>query len=381
MTPSARAAAAIAILDEIVAGRAAEPALLAWARSSRFAGSGDRAAVRDLVFDCLRRRRSRAALGGGANGRALMLGACREAGTDPATVFGAGPHAPAPLTPQERSAGRPPDAREALDLPDWIIDRLKDDLADDLPAVAAAMRERAPVWLRMRRDGQALVEMLEKDGIGVRRDPRCSTALLVVSGARRIAGSAAYTQRLVELQDLSPQIACAMVPLEPGDSVLDYCAGGGGKALALAARGGAVTAWDRDAGRMRDLPARARRAGDRIDVAPKEPDGTYDVVVTDVPCSGSGTWRRTPDARWLLTPERLAALTGIQDTILSRAAERVRPGGTLAYMTCSLFTVENEARIEGFLDRHRNFRRGPAMRMTPLGQSDGFFVALLPRVN
>lgn len=383
MTPAARAAAAIQILDAILQGEPAEAQLTRWARTSRFAGSGDRAAVRDLVYDTLRRRRSRAALGGADSGRGLILGALREAGTDPATIFTGEGHAPAALTPAEAAGGRAPSPAEATDLPDWIAQALSADLGPDFPAVAEALRDRAPVWLRAnlaRATPEAARAALAAEGIEAEPDPRCATALHVTAGGRRIQSSAAYRDGLVELQDLSPQIACAALEAGPGTTVLDFCAGGGGKSLALSARGARVTAWDAAPARMRDLPARAARAGVRITVAePAGPAGLFDLVVTDVPCSGSGTWRRTPDAKWRLSPGDLAQLTRTQAEILARAATHVRPGGTLAYMTCSLLARENEEQVARFVAQHPGFRPQEAVTWTPMAASDGFFLAKLVR--
>lgn len=383
MTPAARAAAAIAILDAVLAGEPAEALLTRWARASRFAGSGDRAAVRDLVYDSLRRRRSRAALGGSETGRGLILGACRETAADPAAIFTGEGHAPPPLTAAEMTGGRAPTASEAADLPDWIAARLSADLGLTFAPVAAALRDRAPVWLRAnlaRGSGTQAQEALAAEGIDIASDPRCPTALRVLSGERRLMASAAWRKGLVELQDLSPQMACAALDAGPGMTVLDYCAGGGGKALALAARGAQVTAWDAAASRMRDLPARAARAGVRIAQAGRDgPRGEFDLVVADVPCSGSGTWRRTPDAKWRLTPAALAELERTQASILTRAASHVRPGGMLAYMTCSLFHAENKAQITRFLDAAPGFSLISTTTLTPLTASDGFYFAILGR--
>ena len=381
MTPAARAAAAIGILDAIRAGQPAEAALIGWARASRFAGSGDRAAVRDLVFETLRRMRTRAALGGGEDGRALILGGLRETGTDAEAIFTGQGHAPPPLTDAERMAGRAPTEAEAHDLPDWLTEPLSADLGLDFPAIAAALRDRAPVWLRVnlaRGDVAGAQASLTTEGIETEADPRCPTALRVTAGERRVQASRAYQDGLVELQDLSPQMACAELAVSPGETALDYCAGGGGKALALAAAGARVTAWDAAPQRLRDLPARAARAGARIAVAPRTgPQGRFDLVVADVPCSGSGTWRRTPDAKWRLTPQALAALHDVQAQILTDAAAHVLPGGRLAYMTCSLLRSENQAQIVAFLAANPGFQQVSARSLTPLDASDGFFVAVL----
>ena len=162
--------------------------------------------------------------------------------------------------------------------------------------------------------------------------------------------------------------------------VLDYCAGGGGKALALAARQPdmQVAAHDVTPARMADLPARAGRAGLSIALQAR-PRGPYDLVVADVPCSGSGTWRRTPDAKWRLTRARLDELVAVQGRILEQAAVLVAPGGSLAYMTCSLLEAENGAQIDGFLAANPGFREGDRQTWTPLDGGDGFFMARLVR--
>ncbi|AXC50721.1 RsmB/NOP family class I SAM-dependent RNA methyltransferase [Paracoccus suum] len=384
MTPSARADAAITILDRILAGAPAEAELLRWSRASRFAGSGDRAAVRDLVFDALRRRRSLAALGGADTGRGLILGALRDSGTDPASVFGAGPHAPRVLTGAETAGGRQPTEVEATDLPDWLLPELQDSLGPRLGAVAAAMRERAPVWLRVNRlraTPDDAITALGADGITVVPHPDWPEALEVAEGNRRIAHSKAYLDGLVELQDLSPQLAVAALGDMSGQQALDFCAGGGGKALALAAAGAArVLAHDANPRRMADLPARASRAGARITLAPPGSttlDRQFDLVVADVPCSGSGSWRRDPAGRWRLTPDRLAELVKIQAQILDQAALRVRPGGRLAYMTCSQLRRENDDQIAAFCARHPAAHEVLRRHFDPLNASDGFFLSVV----
>jgi len=381
MTPAARAQAAITILDQILAGDPAEAALLRWSRASRFAGSGDRAAIRDLVFDSLRRRRSRAALGGALTGRGLILGMCREDGADPVSIFSGIGHAPAALDDAELAQARAPSEAEAFDLPDWVIPLWRESLGNDAAAIAAAMRDRAPVWLRanaLRATPQQAIEALAQDGIAAEASPDLPTALLVMQGGRRLSASRAYLEGLVELQDLSPQLACAALP--QARKVLDYCAGGGGKSLAIAAQGGVeVTAHDANPARMSDLPRRAERAGARIRLArPGQLRGSFDLVVTDVPCSGSGTWRRTPDAKWRLDPKGLDGLTEMQARILDEASHLVAPSGHLAYMTCSVLDAENMRQINGFLNRS-DFGLISHRLFTPLDASDGFFLAILRR--
>lgn len=379
MTPGARISAAIEVLDRVLDGQPAEQALLRWSRASRFAGSGDRAAVRDLVFDALRRRNSHAALGGAMTGRGLMIGGLRAAGQEPAALFTGDGHSPAPLAAGEGTGS----AEGVCDLPDWLRPLWDRSLGEDAPAVAAAMGQRAPVWLRVNPLKAAPADALgalAADAVTAEPDARLGTALRVTAGERRLSQGAAYRDGLVELQDLSPQLACAALPVVQGMRVLDYCAGGGGKTLAVAGRAKGLTlvAHDADPGRMRDLPQRAARAGVavRLDAAPT---GGFDLVIADVPCSGSGTWRRSPDSKWRLTPAALDGLASLQGSILRKAAGHVQPGGHLAYMTCSVLAAENDEQVEGFLRENPRFSTVARHLWTPLDASDGFFLSLMVR--
>ncbi|MFB2532315.1 RsmB/NOP family class I SAM-dependent RNA methyltransferase [Paracoccus sp. p3-h83] len=384
MTPAARLQAAIEVLDAFVAGDAAERALTNWARGHRFAGSGDRAAIRDLVYHALRRLRSLAVRGGAHDGRGLMLGWCHEQGIDPASLFGADRHAPAPLAAGEGVA-RQPSPDDLLDLPDWLITRLRADLGVDLPRVATALRDRAPVFLRanpLRGDPAAAIDALAADGVEAVFSPDVKNALQVVSGERKISSGHAYLEGLVEVQDLSSQAAVMALPDVAGLRVLDYCAGGGGKALALAARGAQVHAHDISAARLAPLRDRAHRAGaDVALIAPGQVSGQFDLVVVDVPCSGAGTWRRTPEAKWRLTPDRLAELVATQAEVLRQAAGHVAPGGQLAYLTCSLLADENESQIS-VLQSDPQWRTEDVRRWLPqIGGGDGFFLARATRLG
>lgn len=389
MTPAARVAAAVDILDAVLAGAPAERQLTTWARQNRYAGSKDRAAVRDLVFQALRCRRSYAALGGGETGRALILGGMRARDEDPAQIFTGEGYAPSPLTGAELAPATPfddlPEA-VALDCSDWLIDELKSSLGNDFGPVMKALRERAPVFVRVnaRKATRAqVIDSLTADDVGVRPHPLSETALEVVSNPRRVNGSQAYRDGWIELQDAASQAITDSLPLRPGMKVLDYCAGGGGKTLAMAGRQDArYFAHDAAPQRMRDLPERAKRAGVAVqvlaspDVAGQAP---YDLVLCDVPCSGSGAWRRSPEGKWRLTEDDLAHLVQVQADILDRAAGLVAKGGTLAYATCSLLDRENGAQVSGFLTRHSEFALTSSRRLTPLDGGDGFFVAILEK--
>ncbi|WP_375173215.1 RsmB/NOP family class I SAM-dependent RNA methyltransferase [Pseudooceanicola sp.] len=390
MTPAARIAAAADLLDQILAGTPAEKALTGWARRSRFAGSKDRAALRDLVYDALRCRRSHAWLGGAETGRGLMLGGLIAAGTDPATLFTGDGHAPAPLSDAEATQAAQPPALTgapepvACDMPDWLWPLLTASLGDQTRAVCQALRHRAPVFLRVnlrKGDRDRAIASLARDGVEAREHPQVATALEVTSGPRRVAQSAAYLDGLVELQDAASQDVTAQIPLRDGMTVLDYCAGGGGKTLAMAARADArFTAHDANPARLADLPARATRAGVEVTVTDR-PQGPFDLVLTDVPCSGSGSWRRAPEAKWTLTAERLSALNTTQDQILDQAAALVAPGGSLAYVTCSILACENGDRAAAFLARHDGWRMEEERHWHPDTGGDGFYLARFTRVT
>lgn len=381
MTPGARLQSAIDVLDAWGGGLPVEQALTNWARSARYAGSGDRASVRDHVYDILRARGTCAALGGGESGRALALGLLRMQDLDAGALFTGVGHAPAPLSQAEREGGTPP--APTADVPDWALPHLEARLGDDLLPTIAAFRSRAPVYLRVnlrRGDGAEALAALARDGVEAEAVAGSATALVVTSGARRIKSSAAYQDGLVELQDLSVQRAIAAIGWPEG-RILDYCAGGGGKALAIADICGAdVFAHDANPRRMADLAPRAERAG--VTIRTRERGelarmGGFDAVLCDVPCSGSGTWRRDPEAKWRLTPGRLAELERVQAQILAEAAPLVRPGGMLVYMTCSLFPAENEAQIASFTAQFPGWQAQQMVCETPVAASDGFFHAVL----
>ena len=381
MTPAARHQAAIEVLDRILAGSNAEQALTGWGRAHRFAGSGDRHAIRDIVYDALRCQRSFAPIGGGMTGRGLVLGGLRAAGQDPVSLFNGAPHAPAP--PGADEAGQQPEGAAALDVPDWLLPRLQAALGPETEPVLLAMRQRAPVFLRVnlaRLTRAEAIERLAAEGIGAEPHPLANSALQVTGNERKIQNSACYQEGLVELQDASSQAVVERLGLTKGQRVLDYCAGGGGKTLAMAALGVRPDAHDAAPARMRDLPPRAARARAQVRIV-ENPAKTapYDLILMDAPCSGSGSWRRDPQGKWALTETRLATLLETQAAILDRCRGLLAPGGGLAYATCSLLSEENEAQVAAFLARHPDFRLLAQHRFSPLQGGDGFFLATLTR--
>lgn len=380
MTPAARVAAAIEVLDTVLAGQAAEVALSRWGRASRFAGSKDRAAIRDHVFDALRCQRSFAWLGGSGTGRGLMLGACRAAGIAPETLFDGSRFGPAPPGPSETGAPLKTAPRGVrLDIPDWQLP-LWDAGPADPDAALETLRHRAGVFLRVNRrkaDLPTARARLRDEGIETAPVPGAPLALQVRTNPRRVTGTQSFADGVVELQDPASQMAVARLGLRDGMRVLDLCAGGGGKALAMAAAADVlVVAHDIDARRMADIAPRAARAGVRIEtVDPGRITGRFDLVLIDAPCSGSGTWRRAPEAKWALTPARLEALCATQDRLLDQGAGLLAPGGRLAYATCSVFAAETADRVSAFLARRPEARADTPLRLDPDAAQDGFYLS------
>jgi len=368
-------------MDAVLSGRAPEQAILSWTRRNRFAGSKDRAALRDIVFSVERRRASCAAMGGGSDGRALLRGYLAQEGIAEQTVFGAGRYAPDPIGPRDAPlrAWSEIDVSAQRDLQPWVWDTLHRTYGAQAAPIAEALRHRAPVWLRAnlaRIAPEALSDELKTRGFAPQRSTLCDTAIRIESNTRQLAQDDALAQGFAEFQDLGPQIAVADLAVTPGTEVLDFCAGGGGKALACAALGARVTAHDADPRRMSDLPQRAARAGAHIAItaSPNDPnEAAFDLVICDVPCSGSGAWRRAVAGKWSFSASDLARVVATQRSIVAEAARFVKPGGRLAYMTCALFAEENAQQADVFAQTMTRLRQ---RQLTPLEGSDGFFAAI-----
>lgn len=375
MTPEGRVAAAIDVLDDWLAGARADRALTSWGRAHRFAGSKDRAAIRDLVFEAIRCKRSFAALGGAETGRGLMLGRLRASGVAPESIFGVGRFGPAAISDADPD-GHPPSGAAALDAPDWLAPKVQASLHDAADGFWRANQTRAPVFLRARDRDRAAAALLA-EGIGCTPHPEVGTALEVTENPRRVAGSQAMQNGEVELQDAHSQDSVLTLP--PAKRILDYCAGAGGKALALSARYDApVVAHDVSLARMEALPDRARRAkADITRCLTKDlPKAAFDMVFCDAPCSGSGTWRRDPEGKWRLTEQDLEEVQQAQREVLTAASAHMTPEATLVYVTCSVLEDENEAQVR-WAEEALPHLSCIETRRWPVGPSgDGFFRAV-----
>jgi 16S rRNA (cytosine967-C5)-methyltransferase len=410
-----RIAAAIEVLDDMEAGhRPAKIALKRWSDGARYAGAKDRAFVSGLALDVLRRRRSLAWRMGAETNRARVLGVLKfDWGWSDeriATAF-AEEHGPGPLTEAETAPPRdlsdaPPAV--AADYADWLDPHMARVFGEMRAEEGAALAQRAPVDLRANtlKAGRDKV-LSELEPIGAQAVDLLPNAVRLPAPDPAIRAPAAETfpafaRGWFEVQDVGSQIAAACAGEIKGLQVLDFCAGGGGKTLALAAamgNTGQIYAYDSDARRMTDLIPRAERAGVRnLQVrSPTERDpfrglaGAMDVVFVDAPCTGSGTWRRHPDAKWRLSPQQLERRMAEQDSVLDQAATFLKPGGRLVYVTCSLLAEENEDRVDAFMARTPGFTVKPPpfeqfatpsgyLRLTPrMAGTDGFFAAVLER--
>jgi 16S rRNA (cytosine967-C5)-methyltransferase len=426
-----RLAAAIEVLADVeTRRRPVADALKDWGLGHRFAGSGDRAAIGNIVYDALRHRASIAWAMGAESPRALALGALGRhwsIGADGLAASLAGdPHAPPPLTDSER-AGLAADLSSAppqiqADIPEWLAPHFEAAFGADWVEEGAALATRPPLDMRanaLKADRDKVLKALARQ--------RAAPASFAPDGIRiaptkddarhpNVQAETSFQKGWFEIQDEGSQLAALLAGAQPGDQILDLCAGAGGKTLALAAvmdNKGQIHATDSDRGRLAPIHERLRRAGTRnvqVHEAGTPLDalaGRMDRVLVDAPCTGVGTWRRRPDAKWRVSERALADRRVEQAALLDRAVGFLKPGGAVAYVTCSLLPVENVEQVRALADRHPELVPLPgaevisasglpaeakaslaeAALLLPEGvilsprrtQTDGFFVALLAR--
>jgi 16S rRNA (cytosine967-C5)-methyltransferase len=433
MTPAARLSAAIELIETIDAERVpAAKALKEWGTAHRYAGSGDRAAISGLIWDVLRRRASSAWIMDADTPRARLLGMLKlERGMDVATIAAlcdGGRFAPEPLSDSERAAlsERTLDdapAHIAGDYPEWLDGYLAQAFGDDRVAEATAMASRAPLDLRV----NTLKAKREKvqgsiAHLGAKPTPWSPIGLRIELGAdaRNIGIHAEedFIKGAIEVQDEGSQLAALLSAAKPGEQVIDLCAGAGGKTLALAAMmqgKGRLIATDHDKRQLAPIYERLSRAGvHNADIRTPKGDAdplgdiraSADLVLIDAPCTGTGTWRRNPDAKWRMRPGALEVRLKDQVEVLDRAAGLAKPGGRIAYITCSVLPAENGEQVRNFIGRHPEFAVVPPQEtasvlwdkaeafaeaalalpegwlMTPRRTgTDGFFVSVLKKAT
>lgn len=430
MKPGARLSAAIEVVDHII-GRhqPVAVALSDWGKAHRFAGSGDRDAIGRLVYDAIRRKASSAFVMGDDSPRGILLGSLRLEGHDVdaiSALCSGSDHAPAPLTDDEgkrltsADLGTAPDWVKG-DYPEWLDGAFAETFASRKVAELGGFTERAPADLRVN-TLKATPERVLKSLVGfdAQPAPHLPNAIRIAAptGPKRtpnLQAEAAFQAGWFEIQDVGSQIAAALAAAGPRLQVLDFCAGAGGKTLAIAAamqNSGQIYAYDSDRERLKAIHARLKRAGVRNVQVLRAGDRTaldalgnrFDVVFVDAPCSGSGTWRRRPDSKWRLREHAFAERQKEQDAVLSDAARFVKPGGRLVYVTCSILRAENNARVEAFIASNAEFRVVPfadawrqaidanppasadgghdGLLLTPHSHgTDGFFVTVMTRTS
>jgi 16S rRNA (cytosine967-C5)-methyltransferase len=383
VTPGARLQAAIEVLDLIRDSRApADGVLKAWGREHRFAGSGDRRAIAERVYTVLRARVRLTHRMQDDSGRALVLGALHHVDQLETTEIEAlftGGHNPAPLSDGERAmlvqpAAAAPDWVEA-GVPEFIVDAFKSQFGDSwLDEAQALVMPRAPVDLRvnaLRGGVDGALRLLATEDYTAEPTPWSARGLrMPPAAAPDVQKLRAYTGGWIEVQDEASQIAGFLADAKPGETVVDYCAGGGGKTLifaqcmkAVRGHSGRLVACDVNQKRLDVIPERLDRAGAVAELRRTGTNGEgtedlvsgADLVFVDAPCSGSGTWRRHPEGAWRLVPASVTRLAALQLEIVTRAARLVRPGGRLAYATCSVLDEENAAVADAFLATHPDF--------------------------
>ncbi|WP_425982934.1 RsmB/NOP family class I SAM-dependent RNA methyltransferase [Brevundimonas sp. TWP1-2-1b1] len=431
MTPAARLAAAASILDSMAQGRQpAETVLKAWGAANRYAGSKDRRAIADHVYKVLRARgRLSWIMGGREDGRALVIGSLHAIDglsvEEIEALHSGDGYGPRPLSKQERSRitigqGEVP-GWVAAGLPEFAVEDFKATFGDRWAEEAhALMTPRAPIDLRVN-DAAATVEEVEAElraaGLEVSRTPWSMLGLRVPSEPPpNIQALDGFKAGKFEIQDEGSQVVCWLAGATPGTTVVDYCAGGGGKTLGLAQAmtgQGKLVASDVVNKRLENIRPRLQRAGVEAELVLigqnggglEAVNGQADLVFVDAPCSGSGTWRRRPEDAWRLTTEEVEKLHALQVRILSQATKLVKPGGRLVYVTCSLLARENEASVDAFEAANPEFRpvpvadllsapqlsdaartklaelaSGARLRLSPAtADTDGFFAAVYER--
>ena len=407
MRPDARIQAAIDILTALeTTDQPADRLIRDHFRKRRYAGSKDRAAVAERVFQVLRHSVSLAWTMQDDSPRALVLAAVARGGEDPDTLFTGQQHAPAPLTEAEhkqlKSAATETPLHVEGEFPAFLEPELARAFGDRVLREMSAFPGRAPTDLRanaLKAARDEVLRTLKEQGYDAAPTPHSPVGIRIASGGAGLDRTPAFESGLFEFQDEAAQIASILVAPQPGERILDLAAGAGGKSLALAALSNneaTIVATDIRAAALEQLRLRAERAGAQVGIRP-DPQGPFDAVLLDAPCTGTGTWRRQPELRGRLTASLLAKRIAVQDELLDSAARFVKPGGRLIYATCSILPSENQERIAAFRARHPHFvlhsaatiwsratgaQPPPGMaedfRATPYATgTDGFYCAIL----
>lgn len=412
MLPSARIAAVIDLTAEVALtlkenGPSADVLVRQYFLKRRYAGSKDRRYVTNMLYAIIRR------WGflwdcANQNPRLMVITYLHLSGTSLKPLFSGDEHGPAPLNEEEltflKTVSQEEKPHHKLNYPLWLETELKDRFGNDFENALIALNDRAPLTLRVIRNREIVENTLKEKEVFYKVGEHINSAL-ILDQQIQIRDWPIYRNGQVEIQDEAAQLAVKFVELKPGQQVLDLCAGAGGKTLTAASymkNKGQIYAFDIVEARLKELKIRAKRSKVHIlqtrTLTEKNRAATLsefkskmDRVIVDAPCSGTGTWRRNPEARWRITENIIKDYVKTQSDLLEEAWELTKPGGRMIYMTCSILKSENENQIETFLKRHNDASLIPIRKETISSldgtlllsphshQTDGFYVAILEK--
>jgi 16S rRNA (cytosine967-C5)-methyltransferase len=353
-------------------------------------GARDRGFIAETLYDCVRWWRLLVHIGGRGRAEYVLAAYWAWRFDEPLDVEGYPNIGPADVKEALKTAADQPALLASM--PDWINELAEAELGGQWPAVRDALNEQASVYLRtntLKTDRSSLLEVLNREGFEVEADPRGPLAIKVLK-RRNLWATKAFKSGHFEVQDIASQQVAPTLDIEPGMTVVDACAGAGGKTLQLAAlmrNKGRLIAMDTEERKLVELKKRAKRAGiSNLDIRPitstkviKRLAGKADRILLDVPCSGLGVLRRNPDAKWKLKPQFVEEVKTWQADILNRYSRMLKPDGKLVYATCSILPSESEAQVAKFINTSTDWQLNAEQRLSPVDDYDGFYHALLTR--
>lgn len=380
----------IEILDTYLNEAKIDSVLRKWAIKHRFAGSSDRRKIKDIIFDIIRQKKSCEHVGGGFSGRNLLIGYLKLKGTELSSVFDNSKFGPEELTIKEQNINVDFSNLSniyELDFPSWLIPILRRSLLNEFSYVVKALRNRSHIQLRVNLKKISrlnAMKKLQKNNIKCEINELCSTALNVLNGAQHILTSPCFENGFVELQDAGSQLVSELIEINYNDKVLDMCAGAGGKSLAIscgAELDATYFAWDINFDRMKDIDARSKRAGVKIEKVIKlSSKSFYNKIIIDAPCSGSGSWRRDPEGKWRLDEDILDNYVKTQKELILKGLKLLAPRGQILYITCSILDIENGKLIDDLISSVLSLKLVRSISLVPSSKSDGFYGAVLEKV-
>ena len=380
----------IEILDTYLNEAKIDFVLRKWAIKHRFAGSSDRRKIKDIIFDIIRQKKSCEHVGGGFSGRNLLIGYLKLKGTELSSVFDNSKFGPEELTIKEQNINVDFSNLSniyELDFPSWLIPILRRSLLNEFSNVVKALRNRSHIQLRVNLKKISrlnAMKKLQKNNIECEINELCSTALNVLNGAQHILTSPCFENGFVELQDAGSQLVSELIEINYNDKVLDMCAGAGGKSLSIscgAELDATYFAWDINFDRMKDIDARSKRAGVKIEKVIKlSSKSFYNKIIIDAPCSGSGSWRRDPEGKWRLDEDILDNYVKTQRELILKGLKLLAPRGQILYITCSILDIENGKLIDDLISSVLSLKLVRSISLVPSSKSDGFYGAVLEKV-